>query len=418
MLARNANEALQRNRLDDQMEPDACVRRFHIHHPTPESMGVFILNAKNSELCVLRDFFWNHIRGQKNKASIRFTPGNGGRTFSLTYHIPSFVLRTVDLLRDDLPEDCRKRTDRSPWRKSRKLSFLCTDMQPDAQIVDILHKTQHSFTVYGYNKSIWTSNYPIDTYFYKHDPDNPDTVGFYVDDPNDEEDADADAEVWDPSTIGTLEAHKVVLDPCDYFLIVLLERYKQWYEEWMNTFTIIQRRISIYFETHTATMVTVPTSKESARKALTYIEKSRQWLKQTEELLELLTRTLRAIITSWNVFKQDDRVYFPKNRGIWSSHQQIVNKVKELADVLEGFLDLKDRCRHFGKNLELDIGVQSGPVISLQYLNVTFMQVIAPVAVSAAIIQAQILSFGVSMAWFLSLSVGLFALNWHTLSQA
>ncbi|KAH7142187.1 hypothetical protein EDB81DRAFT_899788 [Dactylonectria macrodidyma] len=413
MSAQKADEALKRKRFGDHTEPDACIRRFHLHHPTLESIAVLILNAKQSELHILKDFFWNHIRGQMNPASIRFNIGNGGRIFSFVCHLPSFVLRTVDV-KDGPLEDSRKTPDKKPWRKCRKLSFLSTDADSNSPSVEILYETQHSFTVYGYNKSVWTSNYLGDTYFYNENPENQDTVEYYTEDV-DEVDADPEEpmEKWDPSTIGIVEAHKVSPHPCDYFLMVMYERFKQWYEEWMYTFTIIQNRISNHVEKHRATVVRIPTSQDCARETMECIVRNREWLENTEELLALLTLTLRAIITAWNDFTDDAWVHFPNSYGVQSLHWQIVNKVKELGDILKGFLDLEHQCHQFRKKLELDMGAHSGSFSFLQHYTVTFVQVITPAVASAAIVQAQILSIFPQWALFLLLTGGFSALEWY-----
>lgn len=152
------------------------------------------------------------------------------------------MLRTVDL--DDAPEDPRKMRDNKPWRKHQTLSFLSTGLGNESRIVDILYETQHSFTVYGPNKSVWTSNYLCDTYFYKVDSENQDTVDYYTEEVDDNDDYYEECqEKWDPSTIGIVEAEKVS-HPCDYFLMVLHERFKQCHEEWVNTFITIEKRIS------------------------------------------------------------------------------------------------------------------------------------------------------------------------------
>ncbi|KAH6889146.1 hypothetical protein B0T10DRAFT_572511 [Thelonectria olida] len=401
MTAEKAIDCLRLKRFHQEDTPDASVRRFHIHHPTPESMGVLILNSELTESRGLRDFFWNHIRGQSNKASIRFNIGDGVRQFSLTYHVPTFVLRTAGL-EEDILEDCRKKVGERPWRKSRKLLFLSTGSESDEDAVPVLHESQHSFTVYGPSKGIWKSIALADTYFYKRDPENPDTVEYYADYPDEEasnadhnldsdsdpdesdSESDVEPEVWDPSMLGTIEA-------------------RMWLEEWWNIFTIVQSRVENHLEAQSATIVKMPTSRDSAQKALKDIERNRQWAKQTQELLELLIRTLRAIITSWQVFiKDDDLVYVPKTRRLQYSIQQIKNKFKELEDVLDLFVGLENQCHQFRKTLELDTGA----------LNMSFMQVISPVAVSAAILQAGVFP-GKQFIWFIAMIAGFFALSWH-----
>ncbi|KAI5457664.1 hypothetical protein BGZ63DRAFT_466933 [Mariannaea sp. PMI_226] len=321
-------------------------------------------------------------------------------------------VQLCDHLDHNVLEDCRKKADGTPWRKSRNLSFLCTETQSGAQMVDVLHETQHSFTVYGSNKSTWTSNCLIDTYFYEHDPENQDTVEYYAEE-EELDDADVDHPVWDPSTIGNLEAKKVSRDPCNFFLEVLSNRFVQLHEEWMNIFTTVQGGISTFIELHPATTVAIPTSQKCSLEALTKIEKSRNWLQQTEELLEFLICTLDNIITCFNNDFLDTFMNFtPRTRRISLLLQQIRHKVESYKRILRGFMELRTQCDHYRRDLILYIDMMGGHVIALQNLNANFLQVMAPVVVAAAIIQARILPFGLEVQAFWFLVVSFFALNW------
>jgi hypothetical protein len=100
-------------------------------------------------------------------------------------------------------------------------------------------------------------------------------------------------------------------------------------------------------------VVTTPISQDSVLKAIKSIAKSREWLENTEELLDSLIRRLRAIVNSWYDFEEDGWVNVPRSNGIQSLQQQIVNKVKELTDVLNGFLDLKGQCHQFRQKVSV-----------------------------------------------------------------
>ncbi|KAI5468039.1 hypothetical protein BGZ63DRAFT_459923 [Mariannaea sp. PMI_226] len=399
------NDVLKQKRFGNETEPDACIRRLHLFHPTSESIGVLILNLKPTERSVLRDFFWKHIKDEMNQNSIRFDIGTGGRIFSLAFHLSSFVLRIVDL--EVAPnDDPRKTTDGKPWRKSRKLSFLCTEQQA------ILYETRHSFALYGFNKSVWTSIFLGDTYYYNKDPENQDTVDFYTEDDDDEQSEEHSVK-WDPSTIGEVEAGKEWPHVCDYFLGVLLKRFNQIHEEWAYTLFIIQKQILIHVDTPRTMVELMPVSYDSVLRAMQHIQKDHAWFGETDKLLELLIHMLRAIIASWNAFRDDGWAYFPTSHRIQSTFRQLVNKIKDLEEVLNDFHDLKDRCIQFGKKLKRDTGFQAGFFSSIQPFNITFGQLMTPVALSAAITQTQIISFIAPWVCFLFVGFGLFALHWH-----
>ncbi|KAI5457393.1 hypothetical protein BGZ63DRAFT_467292 [Mariannaea sp. PMI_226] len=408
--AQKAHKTLQLKRFGEKNEPDARIRRLHISNPTPESMSVVIYDAKKSDLCVLRPLFWNHIRGQKNAPLFSFKFENGGLTFAITFQIPSFVLYSTDADKSP-PEDSRMKTDNTPWRNSMDISFLSKD---DSNIYT-LHESQHSFAVYGHGKSVWKSLYLHDDYFHEKISDNEDTIEYYDDDEADSEECSeecAEEQEWDPSLLGNLEAKTVSQDPCEFFLAVLNERCEQWHHEWIQIHIKVQEKISEYTHSASTAAITLPESQNSAREALRQIEIDREWLRRTLGLLGLLNRTLSGITKAWDNFRNkiDE---FSSAKRLFFLQNNIDDKVNSMIGIQEGFVNLEAQCEQFRKDLELAIGVRSGPVMASQSLNITFMQAVTPVVVSAALIQAQIIPYGSQLVLFLLLSGGLFALNWH-----
>lgn len=154
-------------------------------------------------------------------------------------------MRAVDLC-DDVRDDSRKSKNGEPWRKCRVMHSL---MEPEANKSRAFYEAQHSLAVFGCKESSWTSLCLADTYFYKHDPNNPDDIDYYIDYHIEEDDANSDSDgdslMWDPSTIGILEANKV-RTPYEYFLMVLSIRLEQLVEDWVETASALHKEFSAH----------------------------------------------------------------------------------------------------------------------------------------------------------------------------
>jgi hypothetical protein len=169
---------------------------------------------------------------------------DGGRTFSLSYHFPSFAWRVWPKGDVSSGRDQRKKVDGSPWRVSQDASFLrgVTATGDSPGMREMLHETQQSVTTICYDRSVSTTISLNDTYFYVPDRENEDTIDAYVVDPSTEE---RDVE-YDPITIGKKESSALSRDPIEYFLWVMVFRLRQILDEWQFTEEHVRTMIWTY----------------------------------------------------------------------------------------------------------------------------------------------------------------------------
>ncbi|KAG4280628.1 hypothetical protein FPRO06_11961 [Fusarium proliferatum] len=423
MPAAVAHQKLQLKRFGQPGEPDASIRRYaaappepvrvanlslpsHIHHPTTESMGLLILSTGGLGRDELGGFLFRYIKAQSTPASIGFNVGTGGRTFSFTFHLPSFVLKRQKA-RTRRRDDPRKKRNGRPWRESRPLSFLSKpiEIESESASVDTLHEVHYSLMICGYNRSVWTTYSLVDTYFYDKDEDHEDTVEFY------RTHEDSEVSEWDPALIGEKEVWTKCPDPREYFLMILDKRFTQIYEEFFKIIDFVQDKMSDYFHENRTTPNCATVSRDSAQKLYESAESKRMWLRQTGQLLDLLSDGLSSILRCWKAF-EIERENFAYNRPSATLFHEIQGQTIEMNRLLDSLSKAKTKCDGFRKDLELANGVQGGPGNVLQYLKLTFMQVMTPVAVSASIIQADILTFGPVFLRFVMITAVLFGLCW------
>ncbi|CVL07385.1 uncharacterized protein FMAN_14329 [Fusarium mangiferae] len=431
MPAPAAHQKLQLKRFGQPGEPDASIRRFHIHHPTTESMGLLILNIGGLGRDELGGFLFKYIKAHSTPASIGFNVGvsivfpsylndpllfshifadfeekTGGRTFSFTFHLPSFVLKRQKP-RARRREDPRKKRNGRPWRESRPLSFLSKPIEIKSEFasVDTLHEVHYSLMICGYNRSVWTTYSLVDTYFYDSDEDHEDTVEFY------RTHEDSEVSEWDPALIGDKEVWTKCPDPREYFLMILDKRFTQIYEEFFKIIDFVQDKMSDYLHENRTTRNCATVSRDSAKSLYESAENKRMWLRQTEQLLDLLSDGLSSILRCWKAF-EIERENFAYNRPSATLFHEIQGQTIEMNRLLDSLSKAKTKCDGFRKDLELANGVQGGPGNVLQYLKLTFIQVMTPVVVSASIIQADILTFGPVFLRFVMITAVLFGICW------
>jgi hypothetical protein len=168
----------------------------------------------------------------------------------MTFHFPTFVWRSWSV--DEVAErqDCRKRKDGTPWRKSEILSYLngTATSRDDEDMVDMLHESQLSLTLTCLSRRRWTLQCLHDTYFYSPDPDNEDTLDFYKDECSDNDSSSEDEfeTQWDPITLGHSESGLPIPNSCEYFYHCLHFRVRQILEESRNIQYNLDNRVSIW----------------------------------------------------------------------------------------------------------------------------------------------------------------------------
>ncbi|WKT53637.1 hypothetical protein QSH57_004221 [Fusarium oxysporum f. sp. vasinfectum] len=385
---------------------DGSFLPSHIHHPTTESMGLLILNTGGLGRDELGGFLFKYIKAHSTPASIGFNVGTGGRTFSFTFHLPSFALKRQKA-RARRREDPRKKRNGRPWRESRPLSFLSKpiEIESESASVDTLHEVHYSLMICGYNRSVWTTYSLVDTYFYDSDEDHEDTVEFY------RTHEDSEVSEWDPALIGEKEVWTKCPDPREYFLMILDKRFTQIYEELFKIIDFVQDKMSDYLHENRTTRNCATVSRDSAQKLFESAENKRMWLRQTEQLLDLLSDGLSSILRCWKAF-EIERENFAYNRPSATLFHEIQGQTIEMNRLLDSLSKAKTKCDGFRKDLELANGVQGGPGSVLQYLKLTFMQVMTPVVVSTSIIQADILTFGPVFLRFVMITAVLFGICW------
>ncbi|KAK1996517.1 hypothetical protein LX36DRAFT_671649 [Colletotrichum falcatum] len=170
---------------------------------------------------------------------------------------------------------------------------------------------------------------------------------------------------YDPLTCGEIDANKEMCNPRDYFFLVLKIHIKRIKKEWLNIVYHLKNRIIAYVE------------------------------------------TLSEVLESWTWFAEGDISHFANgasNKLILSIHS--INTVMEtdLRKVFTELNSLRARLDRFRTELDQYLQVAGHRAIILQFESNDHLQLISPMALSAATMQSEIIVFKPVLLCFMVLS--------------
>ncbi|KAJ6438997.1 Arginine--tRNA ligase, cytoplasmic-like protein [Purpureocillium lavendulum] len=346
MSIQKFHEVHRMKRFDQEGYPDALTRRIHIPNPTSESLGVLVHHVTSSHRQELKEFLLRHIQGHRNKAFVWFDISAAGMTFSMICHFPSFVWKEWSQEEVGARQDRRKKIDGSPWRKSEDLSYLCGTTLPKHQgSIDMLHETQQSLIIMGFDRRMWTLHSLTDSYFYSPNPYNEDTLEHYECDTLEHYGGDTLAEepetFYDPITLGEHQADLPVDDPREFFFLILQIRLSQALEEWKNINYQLRRHVDMGPERFGELSHTQELTARSARARGEEIEHRHSWCEKTNSLLTRLHGSLSSKIDALKGFMTEPQPDIDLTPRIAASYQKLRRLVKGLEEVRDGIQDVQ-----------------------------------------------------------------------------
>ncbi|KAM5371197.1 hypothetical protein ACJZ2D_008117 [Fusarium nematophilum] len=357
---------LQDTNADSNDSPDADRRLLYIPNPDSRSLWPVILTAPCLQAYVLSDFLWKHITAAW---SIGVSFSDDGRCFSLEFHLPFYVWSESETVLCDR----RVRSDKSPLRKSTRLSFLTTPgaaTEADGNKVDCLHEAQWSCVVSGYNNTVWNGYGLADTYFYgADDPFDRSSVRYYQARLEDEEIS------HDP--INGLDADFPIQNPREYFLIALRMKANHIKEEWIHTITRLERKMECDIEDRHVLLSHEISSLGGADDRSKSLQELYMWTKQVSRLLTNLTEKLNNTNTAWESFKARDVRYFQHINDADRRPGQMLHSIDttftELRALQVRLGNQTNKHEDFRKFLELYLQVENNRTIVLQQFNINLV---------------------------------------------
>jgi hypothetical protein len=251
--------ALDESRFDNNNEkPDADQRRMLFVDLEPYHILVLAETASELQVPVLRDAIQKHLALE---TSLRVhIPLKGISMFHLELHLPYFALRQSTRPTSSHLGNKRQCID---------LSFLTTRSNGrPSQLRYKIFDAQISFVISGWEDSRWVAWSFIDNYFSEEellDIDGYPYKGF----------------VEDPIAKGQLDQNKPLVNPREYFLMILKVRSEQVLQEWEWVVQTVKRNVKRYvrmFSFHPFALtltVTVERRATSGEAARVYITKGR-----------------------------------------------------------------------------------------------------------------------------------------------
>ncbi|KEF60827.1 uncharacterized protein A1O9_02389 [Exophiala aquamarina CBS 119918] len=203
------------------IEPPNMIGRRLIWIPNIDasSINTLLSTASKRYILVLQAAIYHYLVGQ-SFVSVA-TQTNHGLPFSLSFSLPYYALRSGDKTKDHRQDKGGK-----SLRHSHDVSFLYWDANDSAHYS--LYEAQISCTITGLDEECWTAYCFIDTWF--DTTDRKESVVRYRKDFVDS------GELYrpDPLTRGLTTTDTDVMDPREYFLMVLRVRLAQATSEWQR----------------------------------------------------------------------------------------------------------------------------------------------------------------------------------------
>ncbi|KAJ4212433.1 hypothetical protein NW759_011820 [Fusarium solani] len=265
------------------------------------------------------------------------TQPSGFSTFQLAFDLPYCAFRVAPCYSP--PHDPRKRKSAASdaLRNITDLSFLVR--RPKGPVPPTtkayLCEAQTTVLISGSDPWRWVGYCFVDTYF--ESEDKRESVDAY----DEEVEIDDESHVLfrpDPFTTAESDANLPILNPREYFLIVLESRLRQARDEWHTLATHMGDIINEYINTCPITMTDPPSPPPDDPLA---VRQSRGWAVRTKRLLRPLIQKLAATINQLDSLKSDETFVTLAGRAP-RFISEIGNHTKRLRGSLE---DLENLCK-------------------------------------------------------------------------
>ncbi|KAK7417614.1 hypothetical protein QQX98_004435 [Neonectria punicea] len=343
------------------------------------SMMALVSTLSIHQAKALKDSLYRHLA---------FRP-SGFSTFQLTFDLPFYAFRVAPC--HSPPRDPRKQKSAASdaLRKITDLSFLVrkpkSPVPPTTKAY--LCEVQTTVLISGSDPWRWVAYCFVDTYF--ESEDKRESVDAY--DEEVEIDGESNVNIQpDPFTTAESDANLPVLNPREYFLIVLESRLRQARDEWHTLATNMGDSINEYINTCPITMTDLPSPPPDDPLA---VRQSRRWAVRTKKVLRPLIQKLAATINQLDSLKSDETFATLAGRAP-RFISEIGNHTKRLRGSLEDLENLCKACDDYNDDLSFYLNHEGTRDAKTQVQmasfgqNMTFLIVglLSPIAVAAGVL--------------------------------
>ncbi|KAI8716026.1 hypothetical protein NCS52_01112100 [Fusarium sp. LHS14.1] len=387
------------------------------------SMMALISTASVLQARALRDSLYRYLAFRGFVGSVYLSSGIS--TFQLAFDLPSYAFRVTP--GHSPPRDLRKRrsTENGALRKITDLSFLVRKPKSPAPPTTkaFLCEVQTTVLISGSDPWRWVAYCFVDTYF--EGEDKRESVDAY-----DEVEIDDESHMCiqpDPFTTAESDANQPVLNPREYFLVVLESRLRHVRDEWHTLISNMGDSIHEYINTCPITMTDPPSPPPDDPLA---VRQSRGWAVRTKKLLRPLIQKLTATINQLDSLKSDETfatLAGPAPRLI----SEIGNHTKRLRGSLEDLENLRKACDdynddtatqlsfYFNHEGTRDAKTQAQMASFSQNMTFLIVGLLSPIAVAAGVLsmhqQAIPAPLGPNTRSFFGLIIILMVAVWSTI---
>ncbi|RSL85263.1 hypothetical protein CEP52_016195 [Fusarium oligoseptatum] len=384
------------------------------------SMMVLVSTLSIHQAKALRDSLYRHLAFRGFLGST-YLP-SGFSTFQLAFDLPYYAFRVAPC--HSPPHDHRKRKSAGSeaLRNITDLSFLVR--KPKCPVPPTtkayLCEAQTTVLISGADPWRWVAYCFVDTYF--ESEDRRESVDAYDEDVVIDDESNVCFQP-DPFTTAESEADHPVLDPREYFLIVLESRLRQAKYEWSNLATNMEASINEYINTCPITMTDPPSTPPDDPLA---VRQSRSWAVRTKKLLRPLIQKLEATINQLDSLKTDKTFATLVGRAD-RFISEIGDHTKRLRGSLEDLENLCKACDGYIDDLSFylnhegnrDAKIQAQMASFAQNMSFLIVGLLSPIAVAAGVLsmhqQAIPAPLGPNARSFFGLIIILMVAVWSTI---
>ncbi|KAH7265918.1 hypothetical protein B0J15DRAFT_235859 [Fusarium solani] len=384
------------------------------------SMMALVSTLSIHQAKALRDSLYRHLAFRGFLGSTY--PPSGSLTFQLAFDLPYYAFRVAPC--HSPPRDPRKRKSAASdaLRNITDLSFLVRKPKSPAPPTTkaYLCEVQTTVLISGSDPWRWVAYCFVDTYF--ESEDKRESVDAY----DEEVEIDEELRVYfqpDPFTTAESDANLPVLNPREYFLIVLESRLRQARDEWHTLATNMGYSINEYINTCPITMPDPPSPPPDDPLA---VRQSRGWAVRTNKLLRPLIQKLAGTINQLDSLKSDETFATLTGRAP-RFISEIGNHTKRLRGSLEDLENLCKACDNYNDDLSFylnhegtrDAKTQAQMASFAQNMTFLIVGLLSPIAVAAGVLsmhqQAIPAPLAPNVRSFFGLIIILMAAVWSTI---
>ncbi|KAK0371602.1 hypothetical protein CLIM01_11028, partial [Colletotrichum limetticola] len=356
-----------RYRIDEDSDfIDADRRLIYIANLDAWSILALVGTAPESLFRLLGDFMINYICASPS-IGVSFST-EGLETFALQFSFPYRVWRSSA---KPMSDNRKKKPSGEPLRASRNVTFLrrlAKHGETQTQ-TDVIHATNISCMVTGYDQSRWTGLVFSETWFDEIlDDPSPDMIARYEND-------FLDGLVFDPLCRGKDDATKSRWSPRPYFIRVLEIRILQIHREWAFVCYNLDRHMRAITERHKEfiTRVRAPTqapreSRPSQGQILREFDEFEKGLSELKDMFEEVAQDLKETVRRGESFMKTDVLYFlnydepSEDASHCFPHLTQIRKTFHFLEQLQQRVgDMQQRCKGM-----MDDGVSARKIYRLQ----------------------------------------------------